>query len=152
MKYKEMKNLNELLVEVKRHGLATDCENICTVQDILGRSSVNELDVAAEGDFRSTLFHIVFAVWDYDRATGFYNNHNGVNENLRKKEKEILILKKDLNASQLNEKNLREQVDSLNGKSTELKSLKEQHEADQVEIMQLKAKLYDLMVSEKEVV
>ena len=61
-------------------------------------------------------------------------------------------MKKDLNASQLNEKNLREQVDSLNGKSTELKSLKEQHEADQVEIMQLKAKLYDLMVSEKEVV
>lgn len=155
MKYDEIKNLNELVYSVKAHGLETDAESLCRVQDILGHSTQKELDDVANSVYRNELFFIMFRVWHYVDATRFFNRHNGVDyryDELKKEyddlDKENQDYKAEISNLELQLENAEKNLELLDQVERKAKEAEVALESKDLEIMKLKARLYDLMMKE----
>lgn len=169
--YDEIKTAADLVREVMLHGLSTKQEDICRAQDIFGHSPVEELVKLANDNgmndehgnpdpkgswssgrkgTRNAFYSIAFAIWNWEDATRFWNQYtNPDKETLVKTYEENAALKKQ-NASLTERRNqLLEEVKEASDKWESTYAQFREQEARALkaeeEIVQLKAKLYDLM-------
>lgn len=169
--YDEIKTATDLVREVMLHGLSTKQEDICRAQDIFGRSSIEELVSLANDNgmndeygnpdpkgswssvrkgTRNTFYSIAFSIWNWEDATRFWNQHtNPDKEMLSKTYEENAALKKQ-NATLAERRNqlLEEVKEAANKWQSTYEQFREQEARAikaEAEIVQLKAKLYDLM-------
>lgn len=98
-KYERLRTAEELIQEVRVHGLSTAQEDIVRAQDIFGRSSLDELVKLAndigrvnekgESDpngswcsgkpgTQNLFYSILFQIWNWEDATRFWNEHTNI--------------------------------------------------------------------------
>lgn len=172
-KYDDIKTAAELVAEVRAHGLSLDQEDICRAQDIFGNSPIEELvrlanDIGRNNEkgeadpkgtwssgrpaTQNTFYSILFRIWNWEDATRFWNQHTNpehegyreLQEKLRAEMSEHSTTKKALENEHKAVLNERSQVCELKAKVACLESFR--HE-NNMTIMELKAKLYDLMTA-----
>lgn len=193
--YDKINTAKDLLTEVTIHGMSTNTEDICRAQDIFGHTAIEDLvalanDNGMNGSWstgrrgtQSVFYQVAFAIWHWEDATRFYNEHtNPVFGMLKQQKDELKVQAEDLKArvSEIQEelgsklqaemeehsatkKSLQEQVQNneighkevlaerVRANDAEAKVRKMEadiHDRD-MQIMALKAKLYDMMM-EKE--
>ncbi len=179
--YDSIKTAEELLKEVAAHGLSTKAEDICRVQDIFGRTTVEELvrlandngrlkefngepdprgPVSSGRDGLSRYFYqVAFQIWNWEDATRFYNQHSNFPvidamaelDWLRKDKKELAEMLDVAKDTMVHEREMRVSVEvEKRNAQKEIDRLEaEVHDRDMT-IMELKAKLYDLMAEKEE--
>ena len=173
--YDSINSPKELLEMVKFHGLGTEIEDICRAQDIFGRATLQELialandngkmNINGETDpngtwssgrdgLQKTFYSVLFHIWNWEEATRFWNQHtNPEYANLRKQaeaaKKTSEALKIAEYSREILENNERAFRDDLKKAEDDNRNLTEKVKAQEEEIMKLKARLYDLMVTEK---
>lgn len=169
--YDEIKTAADLVREVALHGLSTKQEDICRAQDIFGNSAVEELVRLANDNGRndehgnpdpkgswssgrratqSIFYSIAFAIWNWEDATRFWNQYtNPDKEMLVKTYEENANLKKQNETLTERRNQLSQEVEEAANKwQSTYEQFREQEERAlkaEAEIVQLKAKLYDLM-------
>lgn len=161
--YDKIKTAKELLTEVQIHGLSTKVEDICRAQDIIGRTSVEELDILAndngmDGNMstgrrgtQAVFYQVLFRIWNWEDATRFYNQHSNKEYiELVKKRDELKTAKSELEdvTKQLKEEHesvLNERSRAIHSEEHAKRVETRLHERDMT-IIELKAKLYDLMI------
>lgn len=173
-KYDNIQTAAELVSEVMIHGLSTEQEDICRAQDIFGNSTLKELvklanDIGRNNEdgepdpkgtwssnrkpTQGTFYMIASSIWNWEEVTRFWNLHTNPEH---EKYNEMLEgyrvlhshsdhvedkLKKE-HESRLAETNAR-----LEAETKAEKLAAELHDKE-LEVMELKAKLYDLMMKE----
>ena len=162
--YDSITTAADLVLEVRAHGLSTLTDDIVRAQDILGHSTVEEIAFLAEGGekdcfgnakhdyIQRTLFQIVFSCWDRDRAVALYNEHvTRYPQQLKDAQQELRTEKAAHMDTTLQRNTLRAERDSMSGTCAKLqKSVEElcdERDALKLEILALKAKLYDQMTA-----
>ena len=171
-KYDNIKTATEMVQEVICHGLSTSQEDIIRVQDIFGNSTIEELDRLAndigrnnehgepdpKGTWSSTrhptrdvFYMILFNIWGWDSATRFWNQHSNPEREelleLRIKCRELEDRSEHLESDFIKERDLRAEELKLRCITDEkVIQLESNLEAKELEIIRLKAKLYDLMI------
>lgn len=173
-KYDSIKTAEELVKEVMAHGLSLKQEDLCRAQDIFGNSTIEELDRLAndigrdnengEPDPKGTMssgrrptrpvfYQIIFSIWNWEDATRFWNQHsNPEREELLKlrktcKEWAEQCDKQDKTLKVEHEYRLEETKGRMDAEKKADRLEAELHDRD-MQIMELKAKLYDLMTKE----
>lgn len=164
--YDKIKTARELLIEVQIHGFSTKDEDICRAQDIIGRTSVEELDALAndngiDGGMRTgrrvtqaVFYQVLFHIWYWEEATRFYNQHSN-SEYKKLRESGVDAQKTKEQLAKAMEDIQREHEVVLNERSKviklerELEGLSSELHDREMTIMELKAKLYDLTVKEE---
>lgn len=156
-KYDNIETAADLIREVRAHGLSTATEDIVRAQDILGHSTVGDIDFLASGGekdcygnakhdwIQRTLFHVVFACWDLERAVALYNQHvTGYPSQLQEAQGK---LRQEMEEHAAAKEMARTYHEELEAKKTTL--LLAEYERDELrsEVQKLKAKLYDLMTA-----
>lgn len=174
-KYDSIKTAAELVKEVRLNGLSLAQEDICRAQDIFGNTPIEELAFLANDIGRNnrdgepdpkgtvssdrpatqnTFYSILFRIWHWEDATRFWNQHSNpeheeiveLRAKLKAEMSEHSATKKALEHEHNAVLNERSQVCELKAKVACLDS----KVCDQnMTIMELKAKLYDLMVREE---
>lgn len=172
--YDNIKTPAELVREAMNHGFSTKQEDICRAQDIIGRAPIEDLVFLANDLGRnnengepdpkgtissglratqSTFYMILSSIWNWEDVTRFWNQHTNPER------EELLVLRKTCKewAEQCDKQDgLLKQEHDLRLKETSAKLEAEQktarleaelHDRD-MEIMALKAKLYDMMMKE----
>jgi hypothetical protein len=161
--YDKIETAVDLVREVKMHGLSITQVDICRAQDIIGHSTVEEIAFLADGGekdcygnandyIQRTLFQIIFACWDRDRAVALYNEHvtrypqrlKEVQEQFHAETQEHAETKNKLEHEKLQHRKASAEADSL---QRDLNEMIDAHKAAEFEIQRLKAKLYDLMTA-----
>lgn len=169
--YDNITTAKDLVHEVMAHGLSTKQEDLCKAQDIFGHSTIEELDSLANDigrndengnpdpkgnwssgrrETRSTFYNILFKIWHYEDATRFWNQHsNPEHDELKTLRTERSCLKKRINELGNHVHELQEETkrsaDVIAEQNKHLIEMKNRAEAAEAEIIQLKAKLYDLI-------
>ena len=161
--YDNINTATDLVKEVMCHGLSTKTEDICRAQDIFGNSSVEELvrlanDIGRNGSWSSgrkgtqnTFYSIAFSIWNWEDATRFWNQYtNPDKETLAKTFEDNISLKRQVELLSEQEDRLsRDAIESESKWKSTYEQFREQEARAikaEAEIVQLKAKLYDLMV------
>jgi len=157
-RYDSIETALDLVREVRAHGLSLEQNDINRAADIFGHASIKELtdlanDVGAvnEDGFNvanfqrtsSTFYSIAFTVWGWEQATRFFNEHtNPVTKDCKEQARELDECKKQLKLAN----NLLNacRKDHANYIKIQMDLVK----ANQ-EILELKAKLYDLTLCGK---
>lgn len=174
-KYDSIQTAAELVSEVRFHGLSTAQEDICRAQDIFGNSSIEDLvalanDIGRNNDqgepdpkgswsssrqpTQSTFYMIASCIWNWEEVTRFWNQHTNPerielveakrqikkltaeNEQLKKRRDELLASEEEVGQK------LWEMGQEKGKVEIELEVAKK-------EVVELKAKLYDLMVGQE---
>lgn len=175
-KYDSIKTAADLVAEVQLNGLSTDQEDICRAQDIFGNTSIDELvrlasDIGrnnADGEpdpkgtwsssrkaTQGTFYMIVTHIWNWEEVTRFWNLYtNPQTEELKELRdaydlisKENNELKRENNKLSETQFNLLAEREDLRTRTGDAQRAAEEAEA---EVVRLKAKLYDLLVEQKE--
>ena len=164
----------ELVMDAMMHGFSINQDDICATQDVFGHTAIEELDRLAndigrnnengEPDPKGTwssgrkptrgqFYSILFNIWSWEDATRFWNEHSNPER------EELLLLRKTCkewaaqcdrqdeqlkleHKARLDETNARLDAEERAGRLAA-----EVHDKD-MEIMELKAKLYDMMMKE----
>jgi hypothetical protein len=177
-KYDSIKTAADLVAEVQLHGLSTAQEDICRAQDIFGDSPIKELirlanDIGRDNSkgepdpkgtwgggrkgTQGTFYMIASSIWNWEDVTRFWNQHtNPEREELLKLRGSCKILEQEVSqkaeeAAKEHRLRLEETSEKLGLKGDVEKLRAELHDRDMT-IMELKAKLYDLLVERKEAV
>lgn len=168
-KLEQINTAAELITFTLAFGVPTDPESICRMQDIIGNSTTGELEALAEKykehDRNGKQFYFVlYHIWSWEDATRFFMQHSSLTvQNLRDEngalsdqvadqEKEI----KDLTAQHTNDTNRIEDLKEKFEKAAQAAIAQEQKAASLTaelankdrEIIELKAKLYDLITKQ----
>ena len=171
-KLEQIETATELVALVSWQGVSTKQEDICRMQDIIGHSTIEELDRLAndhgqcdangnpdpDGTWycgrrgtRDTFYHLISIIWNWQDFLNFWNEHSNPDHKALAEAKEELKKYKDWHigdSSRIQE--LNGQIEEASGKWCEefrkRADLERQLAAKDLEIMELKAKLYDLMV------
>ena len=163
--YEKITTPKELLQEVRMHGFSTKTEDICRAQDIFGHAANEDLVALATDNgmngswstgkegYSKEFYSVIFNIWSHEDAARFWM------QNTSPEYKELLNLRKTC-------KELSEQCDKqdkllkaehkrrLEETSARLDAEKKAERLDtdvydrDMTIMELKAKLYDLMTKE----
>lgn len=173
-KYDSIKTAEEMVQEVIVHGLSTNQDDLCRVQDIFGNSPIEDLDRLAndigrnneygEPDPKGTwssgrrptrdvFYMILFNIWNWEDATRFWNQHsNPEREELIKLRKDnnrlASHLDKQVEHTKMERENFSKKLSEFHEAESEIAKLKDELDQKDAEIMKLKAKLYDLMTDE----
>ncbi len=174
--YDNIQTAKELVSEVMIHGFSTKQEDVIRAQDIFGHSAIEDL-VALANDIgrndehgnpdpkgswtsgrretRSTFYMILFSIWNYEDAIRFWNLHtNPDHEKLKEYEElnEKLRNMLDAEKADLNDTKIKLHDEILaHYEANEKVSAYETTVQDlNMQIMELKAKLYDLMEERSE--
>ena len=170
-KYDSIKTAAELVREVKNHGLSTVQEDLNRAADIIGNTEIGEL-VRLENDIgrnnengepdpkgtwnsdriatQNTFYSIISHIWHWEEVTRFWNQHTnpeheklselrGTNARLGEENKALVARRAELLEDA---KRGAEYISSL---SSELAETRARAEAAEAEVVQLKARLYDLL-------
>ena len=172
--YDNITSAAELVKHVKTCGRQTDIDSTIRIQDIIGRSTMDELIALANGEgrvddngnpdpegcykkdhlrTRETFYSILFGVWNWEDATRFYiQNSSPEMKELRQLRKEVKEARESAAKWQMKHQELKEYIGTEENRCAELGmenlGLEEEIKDLKMEIMALKAKLYDLMVKE----
>lgn len=173
-KYDSIKTAEEMVQEVIVHGLSTNQDDLCRVQDIFGNSPIEDLDRLAndigrnneygEPDPKGTwsssrrptrdvFYMILFNIWNWEDATRFWNQHSNPEReelvDLRKSYNNLSSqLDKQIEHTRLERDRFAEQSKRIHELDSEVIRLTVQLDEKDLEITRLKAKLYDMMLSE----
>jgi len=175
-KYDSIQTAAELVAEVQNHGLSLAQGDICRAQDIFGHTPIEDMvqlanDIGrnnAKGEpdpkgtwssgrraTQSTFYSILTNIWHWEEVTRFWNEHtNPQTEKL----KELQDLNKRLaetnDALKFRKEGLVAEEDQMSKQIVELKNkvgiAETRAKEAEKEVVRLKAKLYDLMIAEKE--
>lgn len=175
-KYDSIKTPAEMVSEVMVHGLSTNQEDLCRVQDIFGGAPIEELvklanDIGRNNEngepdpkgswssgrkpTQSTFYMILSAIWNWEEVTRFWNQHtNPEHEKYQEMLTAYDVLKKHSDSvhnelEQEHERRLEETNARMKAGEEVGRLAAELHDRD-MEIMELKAKLYDLMMKGEE--
>lgn len=169
--YDNIKTAKDLISEVMVSGLSTNQEDICRAQDIIGNSTIEELvelanDIGRDDEHgnpdpkgswcrgrratQGTFYMVLFHIWNWEQATNFWNLHTNPDrekmgayyEAKAKAECELEHLKDEVKKE--HNIRLKETVDKKTALD-EVERLKAELHDREMKIMELKAKLYDLM-------
>ena len=151
----------ELVNLVSWQGVSTKQDDICRMQDIIGNSTIEELDRLANftGDksgkpgTQKYFYQILSVIWRWDDLIEFWNKHTNPEH------KEMKELKEELQRHKTWKQQDAARIKELNGQLEEAAKqwseefqkkcqLEDQLKARNQEIIELKAKLYDLMTKE----
>lgn len=160
----------DLVALVSWQGVSTKLEDIRRMQDIIGHSTIEELDllandIGADGypdnpksttfsgrrGTRDTFYHLLSVIWNWQDLLNFWNEHTNP-DHFRVKELEEKVKKAEAACKKFNEEynELRKGAEELSNHKMKLTEVamdqKNRLAAKDREIMELKAKLYDLMV------
>lgn len=176
-KYDSIKTAADLVSEVQLNGLSVDQEDICRAQDIFGHTAIEELvrlanDIGmnnAQGEpdpkgtwssgrkaTRGTFYMIVTNIWHWEEVTRFWNLYtNPQTEELKELKSAYSTMKEEAShkheeAIKEHDLRLAETSEKLELKAEVEKLRAEIHDRDMA-VMELKAKLYDLLVEQKKV-
>ena len=164
--YDRISTPKDLLIEVRNHGLSTKQEDICRAQDIFGHAPVEDLaslanDIGLDENgcstgkkgFRSEFYMVAFSIWNWEDAVRFWNEHSNPQYKLLKEAKESCDTLDRLNKHLCEEmktehKKRLEEVSRRIDAENKVEHLESEVYDRDLTIMELKAKLYDLMVKE----
>lgn len=173
--YEKIKTPKELLELVKVHGLSTEIEDICRAQDIFGRAPIEDLvalandngrkNDAGESDpngswscgrdgLQKTFYSVLFHIWNWEDATRFYNQHTNPDyEELKNLENKRKSLRTRIDQLETRRMELLEDAkrgsDFITEQGKRIQEAEKRAETAEAEVIQLKARLYDLMVAGK---
>lgn len=173
-KYDNIKTAADLIREVQNHGLSLNQDDLNRAADIFGHSTVDELvslanDIGRNNEngepdpkgswssgrreTRSTFYQIASNIWNFEDVTRFWNQHtNPEHTELLAARKSIENLTKSLDDYKASFQDMKDQrTEAVNAYVMEMnKSSKLEKEVEEMklEIMTLKAKLYDYLTSE----
>lgn len=178
IKFEDIKTARELIDYTSIHGVPTDQESVCRMQDIIGHSTVEELETLANDNGRNDehgnpdpngswssgrrgtqgqFYSLIFQIWNWEEAVRFWNKTTNPDQKmlvaevdgLRKRVKDDT---KELEAWLDKFNSLAEDHEKLKNNFSEASQrLLESNikvEEYEQENMRLKAKLYDLMTKE----
>lgn len=174
-KYDAIKTAADLVREVQNHGLSTAQEDICRAQDIFGSSCIDELvrlanDIGRNDDqgkpdpkgtwssdrksTQGTFYMIAFSIWNWEDATHFWNQHTNLEHEAYQEAKKCLQVQEDkvkelkitLNREQEARATAEEEYNRLLGRCDEAER---RAEAAEMEVVALKAKLYDYLMKDE---
>ena len=167
-KYDQITTPAELVSEIRFHGMSTEQEDICRIQDIFGNAPIEELvrlanDIGRNNEkgepdpkgswssnrpaTQSTFYMILSHIWNWEEVTRFWNQHtNPQTEEL----KELRSTNNGLTAK-LDKLLADQKVNDGDINRLERQLIDAQHRAEEAEaeVIQLKAKLYDLLAEKK---
>ena len=150
--YNDINTPEELIEQVSAFGLSIDQDDRNRAADIIGNAAVGHLAEIANSDKSRTFYFIAFSVWHWEQAVSFYNKYShpcrdeyrGLKDKNKELEHkiEVLTYRNDEYEKQFtdieNEKaELKQKEAIIHGKYKDL----------QLEVFELKAKLYDLMMA-----
>lgn len=162
----------ELVRDAMMHGFSTTQEDICAAQDVFGNTTIEELDRLANDNGRNDengqpdpkgswsssrrptagqFYSILFNIWNWEDATRFWNQHSNPERdellNLRKTCKEWAAQcdKQDALLKEEHKRRLEETSARLDAEKKAERLDTEVYDRD-LQIMELKAKLYDFMM------
>lgn len=170
-KYDSIKTAAELVREVKKHGLSTVQEDLNRAADIIGHTEISELvrlanDIGRNNEngepdpkgtwssnrvpTQNTFYSIISHIWHWEEVTRFWNQYTnpeheelselrGINTRLGEENKALVARRADLLEDA---KRGGEYISSLN---SELAEARARADAAEAEVVQLKARLYDLL-------
>lgn len=161
-KYDSIKTAKELIAEVRIHGLSLAQEDLNRAADIIGNEPIENLVFLAnhigrknddgeddpKGSWsggspatRSTFYSVLFHIWNWEDATRFWNLYtNPEREQIVEASKAEVKEEHEARLAETSEKQKAQaEIDRMNG---------ELHSKD-MEIMELKARLYDLLVGKE---
>ncbi len=171
--YDKINTAKELLTEVTIHGLSTKTEDICRAQDIFGHTAIEDLVALANDNgmngsmstgrrgTQSVFYQVAFTIWHWEDATRFYNQHTS--PEFKAGKDAVEKLRCEMRDHSATKKALQEQVQKTQeqhqlvlderrkANDAEIKALhleSEIHDRD-MQIMELKAKLYDMMMAQE---
>ena len=172
--YDNIKTARELITNIRLHGMSTAEEDICRIQDIFGNSTYEELadlanDIGRNDDngkpdpngkwssnraaTRGTFYSTLFKVWNWEDATRFWNEHTNPEHTelkaLQTERKENGEMIRELTAkNQKIEQTLKELETRFDENIFKLEDEKNRADAAELEIIKLKARLFDLIVKD----
>lgn len=162
----------ELVREVMCHGFSTKQDDICRAQDIIGRAPIEDLvflanDIGRDNEkgepdpkgtmssgrraTRGTFYMILSSIWNWEEVTRFWNQYtNPEHEKYQEMLTAYDVLKKHSDSvhnelEQEHDLRLVETSAKLAAEKEVRRLESELHDRD-MEIMELKAKLYDMMM------
>lgn len=165
-KLEQITTASELITYTLAFGVPTDPESICRMQDIIGHSTEEELEALAdkyqEHDRTGKQFYFVlYHIWNWEDATRYFLQHSsltvkGLEDSVEELSNDKVNLTKENDKLRTWHDNDTERIKDLNAQLAEaVKTVSDQdREADNLrqsiilkdqEIIELKAKLYDLM-------
>ncbi len=173
-KYDQITTAADLIFEVRAHGLSTIQADICRAQDIIGNSTIEELEALATDTGRADdngnpsqfgnwstgrdgtqkfFYSIIFSIWNWEDATAFYNRvSNQAYMEGRQAVEKVRKLEKDMDRLTSEKQNADTIAASAEARISDLESklekLEAQLRAKDEEIIHLKAKMYDLLTSQ----
>lgn len=174
--YDNITTPEDLVSEVMARGFRTETEDICRAQDIFGNAPIEDLvflanDIGRNDEngnpdpkgtrssgrrgTRDTFYNILFKIWNYEDAVRFWNEHtNPEHEEKMRLYTELADCKENCQywmdlEKQEHSLRLEETAEKIKYKQ-EVDRLESEVHDQELKIMELKAKLYDLMVGEKE--
>ncbi len=161
--YDNIKTAKELAIEVSVNGLSTSIEDICRAQDIFGNSTIDELDALAndigrDGNGMTTgrkgtrdqFYSILFHIWNWEDATRFYNQHTNPEYKVLDKLGELENEKFNLQESvEKIDRMYRDEKNRASEMFAELMDARQEAAEAKQEIIELKAKLFDLLYNAK---
>ena len=171
-KLDQVKTADELISLISWQGIPTDIDSICRMQDIIGHSTQEELIRLAQdngtetdgthtwstgrrGTQRETL-SLLYAIWNWEDATRFYNNH--VNPEYRKAKEEAKKARQEAEEAKAEAEKAKKTAEEWEKAATKIKSnwrtdaaeaeaQKARADAAEAEILKLKAMLFDYMTA-----
>jgi hypothetical protein len=146
-KIAEIENINELMDYTIAFGVPTDTDSIVKMQDIIGHSTIEQLDTIANSNNGSRFYFLLFHVWSWEQATEFYNQHSNKQyitmiDELKDLWADVKILNDRLNTDR---KALEETKRMFDKTDEEAFRQKERADKLEAEVLKLKAMLFNYM-------
>lgn len=142
-KYDDIKTAKELVEEVALNGMSLNQDDQIRAQDIIGHSTVGELEELANGKLGGKFYFLLQHIWNIEDVIRFWNN------NSNPEHKEVELLRDEAKKFREYSKKLADEVESLKSELAQLKvkaiNDNASSEKDKQEIIRLKARLFDLM-------
>lgn len=146
-----MKNYNDLVQTLKtiQASHIMDCTDqaICDYQDMIGHSSIEQLEELANGAFIDTFYKVYGLAYGTGEAIKFYCKHS---EKIKSLKTDLEETEHDRDTYKALHKDLKELTDKLHSEVCEAEQkvheLEVENTKQKKEIVELKAKLYDLMM------
>lgn len=154
-----MKQYEDLVKLVKRvqatGGMDTDEASVCDYQDMIGHSSDEQLRELANGEMKHAFYRIYGCAYGTISAIQFFTKHSNKLDEIIHERDEAICDRDDAREDLKKEKEKTEKAfaqaqkmrDSWEQEKTEKENIKRDLEKAQAEIIQLKAKLYDLIMN-----
>lgn len=149
-KYDDIKTAKELIHEVALNGISLNIDDQCRAQDILGHSTVGELNELANSSelignkFEGGVFYFTIQhLWAIEDVIRFWNNNsNPEHEEVGKLREEVKKYKEEKEANAAAYQSLLADYGKV---KKELDQMKAESSKDAQKILELKARLFDLM-------